>query len=58
MSITKVFTTFLNLAQAVEKVPQALRAVELLAQHLLNGESLRESLLKTAEIVAAEELLS
>ena len=40
-----------------EKSPAAVRAVRIFAEHVLKGQNVREALVKTAEIVAAEALI-
>lgn len=46
------------LVDAAEKVPVAVRAVRIFLDHAVTkGESIKESLIKTGEILAAEALI-
>lgn len=40
-----------------EKVPVAVRAMRIFLEHVVSGESVKESLLKTSEILALEALI-
>ncbi len=37
--------------------PTAIRAIRIFAQHVLKGQNVREALLKTAEILAAQSIV-
>jgi hypothetical protein len=40
-----------------EKSPTAIRAVRIFGEHVLRGQNVREALVKTGEILAAEALI-
>ncbi len=52
---------FISAVQAmvnlVEKSPVAIRAIRIFGEHVLKGQTVRDSLVKTAEILAAESLI-
>ena len=47
-----------SLTELAEKTPAAVRAVRIFGEHVLRGENVREALVKTSEILAAEALIS
>ncbi len=52
------FLAALNaLANVAEKSPTAVRAVRIFSEHVLKGQNVREALVKTGEILAAEALI-
>ena len=52
------FLAALNaLANLQQKSPVAVRAVRIFGEHVLKGQGIRESLVKTSEILAAEALI-
>ena len=45
------------LFEAAEKVPVAVKATRIFLEHVARGESVKESLLKTSEILAFQALI-
>lgn len=45
------------MANLVEKSPVAIRAIRIFGEHVLKGQSVEESLVKTAEVLTAEALI-
>lgn len=45
------------LFETAEKIPVAIKATRIFLEHVARGESIKESLLKTSEILAAQALI-
>jgi len=45
------------IGDVAEKTPVAVRATRIFLEHVTRGESIKESLLKTSEILAAQALI-
>lgn len=50
-------TAIKGLGEMAEKAPTAVRAVRIFSEHVLKGQNVKEALVKTAEILAAEALI-
>jgi hypothetical protein len=55
--MSEFFAAMNALSQVAEKTPAAVRAVRIFAEHVLKGQNVKEALVKTAEILAAESLI-
>jgi hypothetical protein len=55
--IDDFFQTVKMIADVAEKTPVAIRATRIFLEHVTKGESIKESLLKTSQILAAEALI-
>ncbi len=51
------FAAVKALADLAEKAPTAVRAIRIFGEHVLRGENVKEALVKTGEILAAETLI-
>jgi len=52
-----LLAAYAALAKLADSAPTAVRAIRIFGEHVLRGQNVREALVKTAEILAAEALI-